>query len=340
MAVAETLETLCRLDGISGDEVRVAEYIIERIKDKCEYTIDPLGNIIAFKKGKNRAPLKLAMSAHMDEVGLIVTYINPDGSLCFDTAGGIDVRILCGKRVFVGDGRIPGVIGAKALHLLSESERNTCRLTDLTIDIGCNDRESARALVSLGDSVVFDSQFLYFGDDMLCSKAIDDRAGCAIELELIDMPLEYDMQFIFTVQEEVGLRGSGAAAFTAAPDTAIVLEATTASDIPSSSEEKRVCEVGFGPVISYMDRRTIYDKQLYSLALETAKENGIPAQTKTLIAGGNDAGAISVSGKGVRTAAISLPCRYLHTPSCVISRKDLENTLKLTKKFADRIMKI
>ncbi len=340
MELIKTLEELCNIGGISGDESAAAEYIISKIDGKCEWRLDPLGNVLAFKKGANKAPHKLMLSAHMDEVGMIVTYINSDGSLCFDTVGGIDIRILYGKRVFVGSGRIPGVIGAKALHLLSDSEKESCSLSDMTIDIGCRNADDALKLVSLGDSVVFDSQFTIFGNNRICSKAIDDRAGCAVMLALMDMPLKYDMQFAFVTQEEVGLRGAQAAAYSADPEFAIVLESTTASDIPCCADEKRVCSLGGGPVISYMDRRTIYDKELYAKAFETAKELGIPAQTKTLIAGGNDAGAISVSRGGVRTIALSLPCRYLHSPSCVIDIADLENTLKLTKKFAERIMEL
>jgi endoglucanase len=156
-------------------------------------------------------------------------------------------------------------------------------------------------------------------------------------LSLIDGELEYDTYFTFVVQEEVGLRGAEAAAYTVNPDVAVVLESTTASDIPQSSAEKRVCEVGKGPVVSFMDRRTIYDKKLYALAFETAEQSGLPIQTKTMVAGGNDAGAISVSRGGVRTVSVSLPCRYLHSPSCVISENDLENAYLLTKNLLERI---
>ena len=156
-------------------------------------------------------------------------------------------------------------------------------------------------------------------------------------LELIDGELEYDTWFSFVVQEEVGLRGAQAASYTIAPDIAVVLEATTASDIPSSSGEKRVCELRKGPVVSYMDRHTIYDKELYRLAFETADSLGIPCQTKTMVAGGNDAGAISVAHGGVRTMAVSLPCRYLHSPSCVIAGSDLDSAYKLTKNLLERI---
>jgi endoglucanase len=338
MNLLQTLKELCLLNGISGDETAVSDYICRRLDGKCDYRVDNLGNVIAFKKGKKSPSKKLLISAHMDEVGLIVTYVNTDGTLKFSTVGGIDSRVLFGRRVRVGEHGILGVIAGKAVHNLSDDERKKAPSeSELTIDIGCFSREEAQKLVSLGDSVTFDSDFLQFGDGMIKSKAIDDRAGCAIMLELIDGELEYYTYFSFVVQEEVGLRGATAAAFSVNPDCAIVLESTTAADIPSAENEKRVCEVGKGAVVSYMDRHTIYDKQLYRLAFETAESLGIPCQTKTVIAGGNDAGAISVAHGGVRTIAVSLPCRYLHSPSCVIAKSDLDSVFELTKKLSEQV---
>ena len=338
MKLAEYLEELCLLDGISGDEGAVRRYITSKIEGKCEYTVDPLGSVIAYCKGKKSAKRKLMLNAHMDEVGLIVTYICTDGCLKFASVGGVDTRILYGKRVFIGRNRVPGVIAGTAVHCLSDDElKRAPKESELCIDIGCTNKAEAEKLVKQGDSVIFDSDFLRFGEGRLRCKAIDDRAGCAIMLRMIEETPEYDTIFCFVVQEEVGLRGSTAAAYTAAPDYAIVLEATTAADIPSSSAEKRVCEVGKGPVVSYMDRHTVYCKELYELAFDTAAENGIPCQTKSVVAGGNDAGAIHVSRGGVKTAAISLPCRYLHSPSCVIAESDLEYAYELTKKLSERI---
>lgn len=337
MRLDEILEKLCSLRGVSGDEDEVAEFICSYLEGKCVYYRDNLGNVIAHVAGKPAAQ-KLLVSAHMDEVGLIVTYINSDGTLNFSTVGGIDSRILFGKRFYIGKNRVVGVAAGQAVHKLSKEEAKKAPDADeLVIDIGCQSREEAQKLVSIGDTAVFDSQFLRFGNGLIKARAIDDRVGCAIMLRLIDENPGYDMWFSFVVQEEVGLRGAAAAAFSVAPDAALVLEATTASDIPSCAAHKRVCEVGKGPVVSFMDRRTIYDKGLYKLAFETADEMGLPCQTKTLIAGGNDAGAISQSGGGVKTAAVSLPCRYLHSPSCVISSSDLENSYALVRALCGRI---
>ena len=231
---------------------------------------------------------------------------------------------MIGRQVLVGDAKLPGVIGAKAVHKLSAAQRNQAPTCDaLSIDIGAVDAEQAKRYVRPGDFVHFLPNYRSMGDGMIASKALDDRAGCAILLDLLEQEPEYDTWFAFLVQEEVGLRGAMAAAYTIAPDYAIVLETTTASDIPDVSGAKQVCRVGGGAVVSFMDRSTLYDRELYRLAFDTARREQIPVQTKTMIAGGNDSGAIHISGKGVRTLAISAPCRYLHSPSCVLAYKDL-----------------
>lgn len=330
----DELKRLCLLNGISGREKAVREYIISQIKDYAEVSVDSLGNVIAHcgdKKPKN----KIMVSAHMDEVGMIVTYINSDGTLKISSVGGIDPRVVLGRRVVVGE-NIFGVTGVKAVHNLTVEERDKAvEFDNMYVDIGCKDRKDAEKYVSLGDSVCFTSEFLRFGHGMIKCKAIDDRAGCGVMLRLIREKPEYETWFTFVTQEEIGLRGSRCAAYTVAPDYAFVLEATTAADVPPAKDDKKVCVVGNGVVVSYMDRHTIYDHELYKQAFETAEKNGIPCQTKTMVAGGNDAGAIHISGSGVKTAAFSLPCRYLHSPSCVINEKDYENEYQLVKLMLD-----
>ena len=337
----ELLKELCLADGVSGDESAVRELIISRIKDVCEYSVDNLGNIICFKKGKKAPAKKLMICAHMDEVGFIITYIRPDGTLSFGNVGGIDPSVVIGRQVKVGKEHISGVVGSTAVHNLSKEQREKAPKTDsLYIDIGAADRAEAEKYVSLGDCAYFDSEFTELGGSRIKSKALDDRAGCAIMIKLLHEELEYDTYFVFNVQEEIGLRGATASAYSVAPDCAIVLETTTAADIDGASGAKKGCEVGKGPVVSFMDRHTMYDKELYRLAFDIAEEQGFPCQTKTMIAGGNDAGAVHISGRGVRTMAVSLPCRYLHSPSCVIDTADLENSYKLVKSLIGRIHEI
>ena len=304
------------------------EYILRQIDGYATWRIDPLGNIIAEKHGRRRASKKVMVDAHMDEVGLIVTGVTAEGFLRFDTLGGIDPRVLLGRRVLLGD--TVGVIGCVPVHLLPTGQRQAMpAIHDMAIDIGAADREEALSVVALGDTAVFDSGFVRFGDGMIQAKAVDDRAGCAILISLLCSDALYDFTATFTVQEENGLIGARAASYTVAPDAAIVLESTTAADLPGVPDERRVCRVGEGPVVSMMDLRTIYDRGLSRLALDTAREQNLPCQIKQAVAGGNNAGAIHASRGGVRTVALSLPCRYLHSPTCVIGEVDFVHTARL-----------
>lgn len=331
----DRLKEICTLDGTSGDESAVREYIRKNITAD-EVTVDALGNLIVFKKGRKTPKNKVMLAAHMDEVGFMVTDITDDGFLRFGAVGGIDPRVVLGRGVRFANGTL-GVVGTKATHQQSADERKKAPdFDDMYIDIGAATKTDAEKFVSRGDTACFDSDFFAFGDGYIKGKAIDDRAGCLVMMDMINSELEYDMWFAFTVQEEVGTRGAKAASFTVAPDIAIVLETTTACDIAGVSGDKRVCVLGEGCVISYMDRSTVYDRQLYQLAFDTAKELGVPAQTKTVVAGGNDSGAIHVSRGGVRTCALSVPCRYLHSPSCVIKQSDHDAVKALAFAMAER----
>lgn len=330
------LKELCLLNGTSGDETSVRDFIIREIKDFCEYSVDALGSVIAYKKGR-KAPLKKVMlCAHMDEVGFIITHITDDGYLKFSSVGGIDPRAVIDRVVQIGS--IKGVIGAKAVHLLSDDEKKTApAFSKLYIDIGAKSREEAEKYVSLGDFAYFVSEYSKFGNGFIKSKALDDRIGCMLMIELIKSDLEYDTYFCFNVQEEVGLRGALCTSYQVQSDLSVVLEATTAADLCGVSGGERCCVLGNGPVVSFMDGRTVYDKALYNLAFETAKENSVKIQTKTAVAGGNDAGAIQTSGKGSRVIAISLPCRYIHSGASVVKESDIEETRKLLKAFLPKL---
>lgn len=332
------LERLCKCDGISGDEGRVRELIIEEIKPYADnISVDNLGNLIVHKQGKSRAMSKLMLSAHMDEVGLMVTDITSDGYLKFNEVGGIDRRVLLGKSVTVGKNKTNGVIGIKPIHLcVGDEHKKIPELSELYIDIGAESADDALNYINYGDSINFVSDFIQNGST-ITSKALDDRFGCLVLIELIKSELEYDMDFAFVVQEEVGLRGAKVASYTIAPDFALVIEATTAADIPEIDENKQVCNLSKGAVISVMDRRTIYDKAMIQLAFECAERLGVKAQYKRAVAGGNDAGVIHSSRNGVRTLAVSLPCRYLHSPNCVVNRLDCENIMKLVSELAENI---
>lgn len=332
------LKALCQLNSTSGDENAVRDFIISEIKDYCKYEVDNLGSVIAYKKGKKTPEKTVSINAHMDEVGFIVTGITEDGYLRFSTVGGIDSRVCLDRLVTVGNNSIKGVIADKAFHLLSADEKSKCPDFDnLLIDIGASTKEEAERSVSVGNFAYFISDYVELGNGFIKAKALDDRIGCMLMIELIKSDLEYDTVFCFNVQEEVGLRGSKCTAHRVNADVAVVLEATTAADLCTVTGCDRVCVLGNGPVVSFMDRSTIYDRGLYDLAFSVANDNGIPIQTKTAVAGGNDAGAIQTAGNGARVIAISLPCRYIHSANSVVKMEDIENTRKLLKELLPKL---
>lgn len=335
------LRELCLLDGISGREKNIREYIYKKatdlLKDDADWSCtDPMGNLIIFKKGKKAPKNKVMLSAHMDEVGFIVTYICDNGFLKFTNVGGVDSKVVCGRAVSVGDNGVTGIIGQKAMHLCKGDEGSACsELGSLYIDIGADSKQEAEKLVSIGDSVHFKSDYVEFGNNKIKAKAIDDRFGCAVMLKMLEAVPEYDTYFAFLVQEEVGCRGAGAAVFRIRPDYAIVLEATTASDIAFVEDENTVCIQGNGAVVSFMDRSTVYDMELFKGAFALAKENNISIQPKTTVAGGNDAGTIHKSCEGVKTIAISLPCRYIHSATCVADKTDMSACYDLARALSE-----
>ncbi|MBR4158029.1 MAG: M42 family metallopeptidase [Oscillospiraceae bacterium] len=331
----ETLKTLCMLSGVSGMEDEVRDYILERAMPFAdEVHTDAMGNLMVFKKGAVHLEQRIMLCAHMDEVGLIVTRVEDEGYIRFQFIGGVDRRVVLGKRVFIGQDRIPGVIGVKAVHLVGkEEQKNVPKVDDLYVDIGAKSKEEAQKLVQLGDRGVFDESVVVFGDGYIKAKAIDDRSGCAVMLKLLEEELPCDTWFAFTVQEEVGTRGAHGAAFRLKPDIALVLEGTTAADLPYVEEGKQICRLGKGPVITFMDRGTIYDRELRAMLIRLAEENGIVWQTKEQIAGGTDGSAIQRSREGVRTAIIATAVRNIHSPVSVAHTGDAESVLRLARLF-------
>lgn len=335
----ETVKTLCALSGVSSFEDPVRDYLMEQAKPYADsMRVDAMGNLIVFKKGAKSTGSKLMLCAHMDEVGLIIKHITDDGYLKFAPIGGIDRRVLIGKRVYVGWNRVPGIIGLKAVHMTTAEERKKVpKMEEYYIDIGAESKEQAQELVEQGDFAVFGDECLEFGNGFFKAKAIDDRVGCAVMLKLIQRQLPMDCTFAFTVQEEVGTRGAFGAAFSVTPEIALVLETTTAADLPGIKGQKRVCAPGQGPVISLMDGGTIYDKGLFRLMCDTADANGIPWQVKHMIAGGNDGRTVQRTKTGVRVAGLSAAVRYLHAPTSVGSIKDFEQMLTLAAAFVDAV---
>ena len=335
----ETLKTLCSLNGVSGSEDDVREYIVSRAKDHTDEVItDVMGNVIVSKKGLKKPDKKIVLCAHMDEVGVIITSITDDGFLKFGKAGGFDNRVILGKAVKIGKDQVQGVIGCKAIHLVKVKDREKpMEIEDMYIDIGAGNRKEAEKLVSLGDTGAFDEDVREFGNGYIKAKAIDDRFGCAVLLELIKSKLPIDCTFVFTVQEEVGLRGAYTAAYHTDPDITLIVEGTSAADLPSVPENKKVCKVGNGPVIPFMDNGAIYNKEIHSLLTGLADKKEIPWQTKTYIAGSTDGSAFQKTRAGVKTAGIAAPIRNLHSPTCVGKISDMEAVLKLVGLFLEKM---
>lgn len=330
--MTDLVKELSLLHGVSGREKPVRQYLISHLPSDVTYFVDALGNLICHKEGTDgNGKNKIMLCAHMDEVGLIITYITDEGYLKFDAVGGVDPAILIGRRVKLESG-LTGVISLKHIHLCSKEEQQKIpEMRDLQIDIGAHSKEEAEAFVEPGSYACFASSFLSFGDQdhYWKGKALDDRVGCAILLELLNQKQQYSFDAVFSVQEEVGSRGAGSAAFRLQPDVALILETTTAGDLPGVENEKRACLLGSGPVVPFMDRGTVYDTGLYKCAFQVAEAEGLPCQTKTVIAGGNDSSSVQAAGAGARVLALSVPTRYLHSPVCVMDQRDVQATANL-----------
>ncbi len=334
----QVIKELCSLDGVSGREDAVRAYILDKLHASTvpmNITVDQLGNILVHLHGKSPANQKVLFDAHMDEVGFIVTHINADGTLCFDTVGGIDKRVLFGQRVRIG--RVLGVIGAKAIHQCAGEEKNTIPSSTMVIDIGALDQTDAESSVEIGQCGTFAREFEEWHNGFVTGKALDDRVGCALLLSLTEKQPSHDLWLSFSVQEEVGLRGAKVVGNVIRPDIALAIDVTTAADVAGSTDKTCVCRVGNGPVVSFADGATLYDQELYTHIRDIARGEGILTQTKNRIAGGNNAGALQRSGVGVRTAAISLPCRYIHSPSCVADLSDVTLMERLLHILAERL---
>lgn len=326
----DLLRALCAEFGPSGCEGNVADFIEGQLRGVCETRRDRMGNVIAHLPGKGK---KVMLSAHMDEVGMMITDIDDKGYLRFANVGSIDARVLCGRAVTVGNeqNQVPGVIGAKAIHLQSADERKKATaVSAMYIDIGASSREEAEKYVDLGDFAAFASEFVEFGEDgqRLRGKAIDDRWGCAVAIEtlraLAGRELGIDLYAVFSVHEEMGKSGAKVAAYAIRPDAAIVLEATAIADLPDTAAAAKVGEMGKGGLLSFVDKGTVYDAGLIDFALETARRADIPVQLKRYSAGTNDSAQINRAADGARALALSAPTRYIHSGSCVADARDFD----------------
>ncbi len=334
----ELLKKLSLAFGPTSYENPVREIIIDELKpysDKFEAYIDKIGAYIVHIPNEDKP--KMMISAHMDEVGFMVTEICEDGRLRFGNVGGIDSLVMSSKRVISETG-VKGAIIAKPIHLQSADERKAVtKASDMYIDIGCDTKDEAEKLIQLGDLFTFISDFKEFGDGFIKCKALDDRLGCAIMCQVIkeicenNYSLNYDLYFAFTTREEVGYSGAFLATEQIKPDYAFIIESTAVGDIYGAPNEKLVAKLGNGGAISFADRATIYDKDFTNQIIDICKNNDIKYQIKQYVSGGNDAGNIQRSAYGVKVAVMSAPSRYIHSMSNVIHKNDFESIYQTLK---------
>ena len=338
------LKQLSEAVGVSGHEDEVRQVVIDAITDKVdEYRGDSIGNVIALKKGDGTSDLKVMVAAHMDEVGFMISQIEDSGLLRFFKVGGLDDRILPAKMVWIGDKKVPGVLGAKPVHLTERDERNKAiEYKQLSIDIGASSKAEAEKLVQRGDYATFAVEFVELDPNgetwrTVRGKAFDDRVGCAVLIELLTTQFPFDLYAVFTVQEEVGLRGAQVAAFAVDPDLAFVLEGTGANEIPTKKDVSPSTRLGHGPAITLMDRSFVADRRLVRLLIDTAEELNIPYQIKQPGIGGTDAGAIHRTKEGVPSVTVAVPCRYIHSPAAILSLDDFDHTVQLVRESLKKL---
>jgi endoglucanase len=329
------LKELSELHGVSGDETRVRNFIREKLMEMgIKNFTDSMGNLFAVKEGqRGTRDLGLMISAHMDEVGLMVSSVEKSGHLRFYKVGGIEEKSLVSKPVRIGRDAVHGVIGAKAIHLQKSGERKKALTIDeLYIDIGAKNKEEAEKAVKPGDFVSFATEAETWGD-IFKGKALDDRAGCAALLELLGKDTACGFTAAFTVQEEVGARGARAAAFRIDPQMALIIETTLAVDVVDIKKHDQSTVLGQGPAFTLQDESVIAHPRLLERLIEVAGETGKPYQFRRYAGNFTDAGAVSRSRGGVMTGVISTPCRYIHTPASLINLGDLNGLIEITEGF-------
>ncbi len=317
------LEQLTQCFGPSGREELISELITNEAKAYADeiYT-DALGNLIVRKKGNGK---KIMLAAHMDEIGIAVTFIDDKGFLRFSSIGGVYVKRLLNRRVVFSDGTV-GVID-------TEEGNKELKLSKMYIDIGAKDKADAETRVSVGDMAVFEGRFAEDGNRVI-SKALDNRIGCYVLLKVLESYNgDNDLCLVFTVQEEVGLRGARVAGYSVFPDYALAVDVTDTGDTPNCP--KMAVELDKGAAIKIMDRSIICHSEVRNLLIELAKEKGIPYQLEVMTDGGTDAGAIHTSQSGVKTGGVSIPTRYIHSPSEMVSMSDVDASIKLVKEFCE-----
>ncbi len=329
----ELLAEICKTPGAPGFEQKVRELVIKEVTplvDKVE--VDNMGNVYAIKKGT--ASKKVMIGAHMDEIGFIVTHIDEKGFIRFHTLGGFDPKTLTAQRVIIhGKKDVIGVMASKPIHVMTPEERNKlAKITDYFIDTGMS-KEEIEKYISVGDSITRERSFIEMGN-CVNSKSLDNRLAVFILIETLrnlkDKEVPYDVYGVFTVQEEVGIRGANVSALKINPDFGFGLDTTIAFDLPGAAEHEKITRLGEGTAIKIMDSSTICDYRMVAFMKETAEQNSIKWQTEILTAGGTDTAGIQRMTEGGSIAgAISIPTRHLHQVIEMADKDDIQGSIDL-----------
>lgn len=331
------LAEICETPGVSGFEQKIREVVLRELatfSGEVEVSIDNMGNVTAFKKGKQ--PKKVMAAAHMDEIGFMVTHIDDKGFLKFTPLGGFDPKTLTAQRVIVhGKRDLIGVMGSKPIHLMDADERNKApRINDFFIDLGMP-ADEVKSLVEVGTPVTRERKLIEMGHCVNC-KSIDNRVSVFILIEtfrrLQGKEIPYDFYGVFTVQEEVGIRGAQAAALHIQPDFGFGLDTTIAYDVPGSSDHEQVTRLGMGTAVKIMDSSTICDYRMVRYMKNIATEHGIQWQSEILPAGGTDtAGIQRMNPGGAIAGAVSIPTRHIHQVIEMAHKDDIEGSIELLR---------
>lgn len=326
----DLLTRLCNAVSVSGDEQEVRAIVLEELRDFADVTkVDAMGNVLVRREGAGEDRVRVMIAAHMDEVGFMIVKDEDDGVFEFRVIGGVDPRQLVGKPVIIGRDHVPGVIGAKAIHLTTPEERKqVLKVDQLRIDVG----PGGDSKVKVGDRATFATKLAVLGPSIR-SKALDDRLGVFNLIQLLKhAPENVDLLAAFTVQEELGLRGAKTAAYAFDPEIGIAMDSTPANDLPHYDglpNTSHNTKLGNGPAIYIMDRGTIGDQRLIKWLVDSAEAGKIPWQFRQPGMGGTDAGEIHKTRAGVPSVSVSVPQRYLHSAAGLIRIEDELNTLKL-----------
>ncbi|MDD5477716.1 MAG: M42 family metallopeptidase [Candidatus Omnitrophica bacterium] len=338
------LKKIIEAPGIPGYETQIAKIMHDELKKVCDdVQIDNFGNVIA-KKGKGKK--KIMLAAHMDEIGLMVKHITKEGFLYFIKVGGIDDRILPAQRVIVKakKGDCLGIIGAKPPHLQREEDKKKpLKYEDMFIDIGCKSKEEAEKKVEVGDVVIFEPNSGVLNGKLYYGKAIDDRIGCFALIKIMEkLKTEAEVYAVATTQEEVGLKGARTSAFKVDPDYALAIDTNAAGDTPQITERESSLKLGSGVAITIIEasgRGLIVNEKIKDLLIDVAKKNKIKYQIDVIEGGMTDGAIIHMNREGVPTGVLSIPTRYIHSPTGVFNIEDLDAAVELAVKAVESLSK-